>query len=71
MSKVVEDTLAHMAGEDSDETLGWDMGKGFAESVRRDIQTELATMRRLKFSPVYIDAWKASAQSIFYTLTVE
>lgn len=68
-SQVVKDTLAQMADENSDETRGWDDGIGFAESIRREIQTEIATMRRLKFSEAYIDAWKASAQSIFYTLT--
>lgn len=67
----VQETLAAMAGEDSDETRGWDDGLGFAESIRREIETELATMRRLKFSDAYIDAWKASAQSIFYSLTDE
>lgn len=67
----VQETLSQMAGESSDETRGWDDGMGFAESIRREIQTELATMRRLKFSEAYIEAWKASAQSIFYTLTDE
>jgi hypothetical protein len=67
----VEATLAQMAGEDSDETRGWDAGLGFAESIKREIATELATMRRLKFSEDYIEAWKASAGSIFYTLTDE
>jgi len=71
MSDVVKDTLAQMAGEDSDETRGWDAGLGFAHSIKREIQTELATMRRLKYPEAFIDAWKASAQSIFYTLTDE
>lgn len=69
MSKVVEDTLAAMAGEDSDETRGWDDGMKFAQSMKAEVQKELATLRRLKYSPAYIDAWKSSAESIFFTLT--
>jgi hypothetical protein len=65
----VQETLNQMAGEDNDETIGWDMGAMFAEGVRLEVMTELATLRRLKFSDAYIDAWKASASSIFYTLT--
>lgn len=71
MSKIVQDTLAQMAGPDSDETRGWDDGKLFAEGVKVAIVEELATLRRLKYSDAYIESWKASAQSIFYTLTVE
>ncbi len=67
----VEATLAQMAGEDSDETRGWDNGLEFADSIKREILEELATFRRRGFSDAYIDAWKASAQSIFYTLTDE
>ena len=71
MSKVVEDTLADMAGEDSDETHGWDDGKLFANGLKDSVLLELATLRRLKYSAAYIDAWKASAESIFFTLTDE
>jgi len=67
----VQETLAQMAGEDSDETRGWDDGALYAAGIHAEVQKELNTLRRLKYSPAYIDAWKASAQSIFYTLTVE
>lgn len=55
----------------SSEKKGWDDGKGFAESIRKEIQTELATMRRLNYPADYIAAWKSSVQNIFYDLTVE
>jgi hypothetical protein len=71
MSKVVEDTLAQMAGEDSDETKGWEAGIDFAETLKVGVFEELRELRRLNYSSAYIDAWKASAQSIFYTLTDE
>jgi len=65
----VQETLNQMAGEDSDETQGWDAGKDFAETLKMGVLEELRELRRLKFSDAYIDAWKASASSIFYTLT--
>jgi len=71
MSKVVQDTLAQMAGEDSDETRGWDDGKEFAEAVKMAVVEELRELRRLNYSQTYIDAWKSSAESIFYGLTDE
>ena len=71
MSKVIDETLEQMAGEDSDETRGWDDGMKFANALKADVQIELATLRRLKYSQAYIDAWKSSAESIIYTLTDE
>lgn len=67
----VQETLEQMADENSDETRGWDDGMDFAKTLKIGFVEELATMRRLKLSEAYIDAWKASAQSIFYTLTDE
>jgi hypothetical protein len=67
----VEATLADMAGEDSDETQGWEAGLDFAKTLKAGVLMELGELRRLKFSQAYIDAWKASAESIFYTLTDE
>ena len=69
MSDVAKDTFKQMAGEDSDETRGWDDGMEFANGLKDSVQLELATMRRLKYSDAYIDAWKSSAESIFFTLT--
>lgn len=71
MSNLVQDTLAQMAGEDSDETQGWDDGADFAKALKAGILEELATLRKLKYSDAYIDAWKASAESILYTATIE
>jgi hypothetical protein len=71
MSKVIKETLAEMADEGSWETRGWDDGMDFAKTLKIGIVEELATMRQLKLPQEYIDAWKASAQSIFYTLTDE
>lgn len=67
----VEETLKQMAGEDSDETRGWDDGMNFANGLKDSVILELATLRRLKYSQAYIDAWKSSAESIFYSLTDE
>ena len=67
----VQETLEQMADENSDETRGWDDGMDFAKTLKIGFVEELATMRRLKLSEAYIDAWKASAQSIFYQLTDE
>ena len=67
----VQETLSHMAGEDSDETRGWDEGIKFGEALKKGIQNQLDLMRRWGATQAYIDAWKASAQSIFYTLTDE
>ena len=53
------------------ETQGWDDGKEFADGLRAAVIEELRTLRRLKYSPEYIDAWKLSAQNIFYSLTDE
>lgn len=71
MSDIVQRTLEQMPANDSDETRGWDDGKEFAEGVRAAVREELATLRKLKYSQSYIDSWKASTQSIFYTLTDE
>jgi hypothetical protein len=60
-----------MAGENSDETRGWDDGMKYAEGIRAEVQKELETLRRLNYSQTYIDAWKTSAQNIFYSLTDE
>ena len=59
MSKVIE------------ETRGWDDGIKFGEALKKGIQNQLDFMRRGGATQAYIDAWKASAQSIFYTLTDE
>ena len=67
----VQETLNQMAGEDSDETRGWDDGIKFGEALKKGIQNQLDFMRRGGATQAYIDAWKASAQSIFYTLTDE
>jgi len=67
----VQETLNQMAVEDSDETRGWDDGMKYAEGIRAEVQKELETLRRLNYSQTYIDAWKTSAQNIFYSLTDE
>lgn len=67
----VQSTLAEMAGESSDETLGWDAGADFAKTLKVGVLEELATLRKLRYSDAYIDAWKASAESVLYTATVE
>ncbi len=67
----VESTLADMAGDNSDETQGWDDGKDFAETLKVGVLEELRELRRLNYSPAYIDAWKASAESIFYSMVRE
>lgn len=69
MSEVVKATLAQMAGEDSDETRGWDAGMSFAQALKKGVQHQIDFMRRCGDSEAYIDAWKDAAQSIFYTLT--
>lgn len=51
------------------ETQGWDDGADFANTLKLGVIEELATLRHLKHPDAYIDAWKASASSIFYTLT--
>lgn len=66
----VETTLEQMTGENSDETQGWDAGADFAQTLKVGVLEELATLRKLKYSPAYIDAWKASAESIFYSMTI-
>ena len=71
MSNIVEETLADMADEDSDETKGWEAGMDFAETLKMGVLEELRELRRLNYSTAYIDAWKASAESVFYTLTDE
>jgi hypothetical protein len=58
-----------MPDDNSDETLGWDDGALFASGIHAEVQKELDTLRKLKYSEAYIDAWKASAESIFYNLT--
>jgi hypothetical protein len=55
----------------SSETQGWDDGKEFAEGLKVAVIEELKTLRRLNYSADYIESWKLSAQSIFYSLTVE
>ena len=67
----VKETLEQMADENSDETRGWDEGIKFGEALKKGIQNQLNLMRRWGATQAYIDAWKASAQSIFYTLTDE
>lgn len=71
MSDIVQRTLEQMPSEDSDETRGWDDGWDFANGIKDSVLLELATLRRLKYSDAYIDAWKSSAESIFYSLTDE
>ena len=71
MTDTVKATLAQLPDEDSDETRGWDDGMDFAKTLKAGVVEELATLRRLKYSAAYIDAWKASAESIFFTLTDE
>ena len=71
MSNIVEETLADMADEDSDETKGWEAGMDFAETLKMGVLEELRELRRLNYSDAYIDAWKTSVQNIFYTLTDE
>lgn len=70
-NQVVQNTLAQMADENSDETQGWDAGKEFADAVKAAVVEELRELRRLNYSETYIDAWKSSAESIFYQLTLE
>ena len=53
------------------EAQGWDDGALFAAGIQVEVEKELATLRRLNYPPEYIDAWKDSAGSIFYTLTSE
>lgn len=65
----VEQTLEQMADESSDETQGWDDGALYAAGIHAEVQKELDTLRRLKYSEAYIDAWRASAESIFFNLT--
>jgi hypothetical protein len=67
----VQETLNQMAGEDSDETRGWDDGMKYAEGIRAEVQKELDTMRRLNYSKEYIDSWIDSADSVFFNLTVD
>lgn len=67
----VKTTIEQMGGEDSDETQGWDAGADFAKTLKVGVLEELATLRKLKYSEAYIDAWKASAESVFYTATIE
>lgn len=67
----VQSTLAQMPNEASDETQGWDAGADFAKTLKAGVMEELATLRRLNYSDAYIDAWKASAENVFYTITIE
>mgnify|MGYP000931411119 CR=1 FL=1 len=53
------------------EAQGWDAGADFANTLKMGVLEELRELRRLNYPDAYIDAWKDSAQSIFYTLTVE
>lgn len=53
------------------EAQGWDDGMDFANTLKMGVLEELRELRRLNYPDAYIDAWKASAESIFYTLTVE
>jgi hypothetical protein len=71
MSNVVEETLADMADDNSDETKGWDAGLKYAEGIRAEVQKELDTLRRLNYSKEYIDSWIDSADSVFFNLTVD
>lgn len=68
MTDIVKDTLAQQAGEEGDETLGWDDGTRFAEGIRKEVQKELASLRKLKYSEAYIDSWRASTENIFYRM---
>jgi len=70
-SKVVEGTLADMAGEDSDETRGWEDGMKYANIIKNGVKFKTDWFRQNGYSQAYIDAWRASAESIFYTLTDE
>ena len=47
-----------------EETVAWDEGMAFARSIVREFNVELDTMRRLKYDAVYIDNWKAAAETI-------
>lgn len=67
----VEETLEQMVADDSDETRGWDDGADFAKTLKVGVIEELKTLRSLNYSQAYIDAWKSSAESVFYSLTVE
>jgi len=67
----VQETLNQMAGENSDETRGWDDGMKYAEGIRAEVQKELETLRRLNYSKEYIDSWIDSADSVFFSLTVD
>ena len=69
MSKPVEDTIAAMPSENSDETRGWDDGLAFATALKKAVKHQLMFMRKGGSSEAYIDAWKSSAESIFFTLT--
>ena len=71
MSSVVEQTLADMADDNSDETKGWDAGLKYAQGIRAEVQKELDTLRRLNYSKEYIDSWIDSADSVFFNLTVD
>jgi hypothetical protein len=67
----VQETLNQMAGDDSAETKGWDDGMDFANTLKMGVLEELRELRRLNYPDAYIDAWKLSAQNIFYSLTDE
>ncbi len=71
MSNVVQETLADMADDNSDETKGWDDGLKYAQGIRAEVQKELDTLRRLNYSKEYIDSWIDSADSVFFNLTVD
>jgi hypothetical protein len=71
MSNVVEQTLADMADDNSDETKGWDDGLKYAQGIRAEAQKELDTLRRLNYSKEYIDSWIDSADSVFFNLTLD
>lgn len=47
-----------------DETRAWDDGMAFARSIKREFDVELETMRRLRYDAVYIDNWKAGAETV-------
>jgi hypothetical protein len=68
---VTEHEQLEMANKVDTETQGWDDGKEFADGLKAAVIEELRTLRRLNYSPEYIDAWKLSAQNIFYSLTDE
>lgn len=46
------------------ETQAWDDGLAFARSIVREFQVELDSLRRLKYDALYIDNWKAAAETI-------